>query len=107
MLVITGATGNIGSKITMNLLKQGRKVRVIGRDATRLQPFVDEGAQATVGDLTNGIDESTGDLAPALAWVARDEENGEGDAPWPTHYPKMPGEPPRVQPSKKREENWQ
>lgn len=53
MLVITGATGNIGSKITMNLLKQGRKVRVIGRDATRLQPFVDEGAEAAVGDLTD------------------------------------------------------
>lgn len=53
MLVITGATGNIGSKITMNLLKQGRKVRVIGRDIKRLQPFVNEGAEAMVGDLTD------------------------------------------------------
>lgn len=53
MLVMTGATGNIGSKITMNLLKQGKKVRVIGRDAKRLQPFVDKGAEAAVGDLTD------------------------------------------------------
>ena len=57
---------------------------------------------ADIGDLTDGIDEATGDLGAALAWVARDESDGLGDAPWPPHYPKMPGEPPRVQPSKRR-----
>jgi bifunctional non-homologous end joining protein LigD len=57
-----------------------------------------------VGDLTAGIDESPGRLDPLLEWVARDEEQGLGDAPWPPHYPKMPGEPPRVQPSKRRME---
>jgi DNA ligase D-like protein (predicted polymerase) len=56
-----------------------------------------------VGDLTDGIDESPGSLEMLLEWVKRDEEEfGLGDAPWPPHYPKMPGEPPRVQPSKKR-----
>ena len=55
-----------------------------------------------VGDLTDGIDESAGDLTPALEMVAADEEAGVGDAPWPPHYPKMPGEPPRVQPSKRK-----
>jgi DNA primase len=59
-----------------------------------------------VGDLTEGIDIQAGDLTKALEWVARDEANGIGDAPWPPHYPKMPGEPPRVQPSKKVAENW-
>lgn len=59
-----------------------------------------------VGDLTNGIDEAPGDLTPVLAMIETDETNGLGDAPWPPHYPKMPGEPPRVPPSKKREENW-
>ena len=39
--------------------------------------------------------------------VAADEADGVGDAPWPPHYPKMPGEPPRVQPSKMRKENWE
>lgn len=53
-----------------------------------------------VGDLTDGIDESPGRIDTLMEWVARDEENGIGDAPWPPHYPKMPGEPPRVQPSK-------
>ncbi len=55
-----------------------------------------------LGDLTAGIDDAAGDLDQALEWVARDEENGEGDAPWPPHYPKMPGEPPRVQPSRRK-----
>lgn len=56
----------------------------------------------SVGDLTEGIDESAGDIDVLMEWVRRDEENGLGDAPWPPHYPKMPGEPPRVQPSKQR-----
>ena len=55
-----------------------------------------------VGDLTEGIDEAAGRIDPLLEWVARDEEQGIGDAPWPPHYPKMPGEPPRVQPSRRR-----
>ena len=52
------------------------------------------------GDLTENMDEAAGELDGLLEMVARDEENGIGDAPWPPHYPKMPGEPPRVQPSK-------
>jgi len=59
-----------------------------------------------LGDLTEGIDEAPDDLTNALEWVARDEADGIGDAPWPPHYPKMPGEPPRVQPSKRVAENW-
>ncbi len=55
-----------------------------------------------VGDLTAGIDEAAGRIDTLLEWVARDEERGLGDAPWPPHYPKMPGEPPRVQPSRRR-----
>ena len=57
---------------------------------------------ADVGDLTDGIDEAAGELTPLLEMVADDEERGIGDAPWPPHYPKQPGEPPRVQPSKRR-----
>jgi bifunctional non-homologous end joining protein LigD len=57
---------------------------------------------AEVGDPAEGIDDAAGDLTPLLDMVAEDEERGLGDAPWPPHYPKMPGEPPRVQPSKRR-----
>jgi bifunctional non-homologous end joining protein LigD len=62
---------------------------------------------ADVGDLTAGIDDSAHRLDPLLEMVAADEDRGLGDAPWPPHYPKMPGEPPRVQPSKRRKENWE
>lgn len=56
-----------------------------------------------VGDLTRGIDEAPCRIDTLLEWVVRDhEEHGLGDAPWPPHYPKQPGEPPRVQPSKQR-----
>jgi DNA primase len=71
-------------------------------DMCDLMTFKDRWAE--VGDLTDGIDEAAGDLGSALEWVIRDEDAGLGDAPWPPHYPKMPGEPPRVQPSKRKME---
>lgn len=43
-------------------------------------------------------------LAPALAWYDRDAAAGEGEMPYPPEYPKMPGEPPRVQPSRARQQ---
>jgi uncharacterized protein YbjT (DUF2867 family) len=53
MYTILGATGNIGSVISRALLKKGEKVRVVGRSAGRLQPFVQRGAEAFVGDVAN------------------------------------------------------
>jgi uncharacterized protein YbjT (DUF2867 family) len=53
MYMILGATGNIGSVISKALLKKGEKVRVVGRSAGRLQPFVQRGAEAFVGDVAN------------------------------------------------------
>ncbi len=40
------------------------------------------------------------DLAPALAWWDRDVADGLPELPYPPDFPKMPGEPPRVQPSR-------
>jgi hypothetical protein len=54
---------------------------------------------AAIGDPGAGIDESAGSLEKLLALY---ESQGEGDAPWPPHYEKQDGEPPRVQPSKRR-----
>jgi uncharacterized protein YbjT (DUF2867 family) len=54
MYVITGATGNIGSKAADILLDAGEKVRVVGRNAASLQRFVDRGAEAAVGNLKDG-----------------------------------------------------
>jgi uncharacterized protein YbjT (DUF2867 family) len=53
MFVIAGATGNTGSVIAETLLARGEKVRVIGRSASRLAPFVKKGAEAAVTDVTD------------------------------------------------------
>jgi len=44
------------------------------------------------------------DLTPLLAMSERDLASGLADAPWPPVYPKMPGEPPRVAPSRARKD---
>src|SRR5262249_11948852 len=55
---------------------------------------------AKIGDRHAGIDAAAGSLDQLLELSARQEREGQGDAPWPPHYRKQPGEPPRVQPSK-------
>ncbi|HYL62526.1 MAG TPA: NmrA family NAD(P)-binding protein, partial [Candidatus Methylomirabilis sp.] len=53
MYIITGATGHTGSIAAEKLLATGAKVRVIGRDAKRLERFTREGAEAAVADMTD------------------------------------------------------
>jgi DNA ligase D-like protein (predicted polymerase) len=55
---------------------------------------------AEVGDVQAGIDDSLCDLRVLFEWVERDEAEGFGEAPYPPHFPKQPGEPRRVQPSR-------
>jgi DNA ligase D-like protein (predicted polymerase) len=54
------------------------------------------------GDPGAGIDAAVGSLEALLELSERHESEGLGDAPWPPHYRKQEGEPPRVQPSKRR-----
>jgi DNA ligase D-like protein (predicted polymerase) len=54
------------------------------------------------GDASAGIDEAVGSLDALIELSARHESEGLGDAPWPPNYAKQAGEPPRVQPSRKR-----
>jgi bifunctional non-homologous end joining protein LigD len=54
------------------------------------------------GDPSADIDERPGRLDSLLELAARDEREGLGDAPWPPHFRKQKGEPPRVQPSRAR-----
>jgi DNA ligase D-like protein (predicted polymerase) len=57
---------------------------------------------AQIGDRHADIDAHPCSLEPLLELSARQEAEGLGDAPWPPHYAKQAGEPPRVQPSKAR-----
>jgi hypothetical protein len=59
---------------------------------------------AELGDVHAAMDDALNDLGVLLEWVEREEAAGEGEAPYPPNFPKMPGEPPRVQPSRKRME---
>jgi bifunctional non-homologous end joining protein LigD len=55
------------------------------------------------GDPSRSIDDHAGRLTDLLELAARDEREGLGDAPWPPHFRKKAGEPPRVQPSRARQ----
>jgi hypothetical protein len=59
---------------------------------------------AKLGDLHNGIVEAVCDLRVLLEWVEREEATGEGEAPYPPNFPKMPGEPKHVQPSRAKKD---
>jgi bifunctional non-homologous end joining protein LigD len=64
----------------------------------RLDTVPDRVAQR--GDPSADIDAHAGSLSALLELARRDEEEGLGDAPWPPNFPKQPGEPKRVQPSR-------
>jgi bifunctional non-homologous end joining protein LigD len=60
---------------------------------------------AEVGDPSADIDANVGSLDALLALADRDEAAGLGDAPWPIHFRKQPGEPKRVQPSRAKKDS--
>jgi hypothetical protein len=58
---------------------------------------------AELGDVHAGMDDHRYSLEALLDLARRDEhDHGLGDLPYPPEYPKMPGEPRRVQPSRAR-----
>jgi DNA ligase D-like protein (predicted polymerase) len=58
---------------------------------------------AQLGDRHAGIDDQAYSLQPLLELYETDVASGLGDMPYPPDYPKMPGEPKRVQPSRDRD----
>lgn len=67
----------------------------------------DDYTMATVPNLVRrrsdpwaGMDDVAQSITPLLDMADADAERGLGDLPYPPNYPKMPGEPKRVQPSK-------
>jgi uncharacterized protein YbjT (DUF2867 family) len=50
MIVVTGATGHTGRAAAERLLAEGKTVRVIGRGREQLEPFVEQGAEAFIGN---------------------------------------------------------
>lgn len=56
MIAITGATGNTGAPAADASLAKGEKIRVIGRDASKLERFTAKGAEAFTGNAENADD---------------------------------------------------
>jgi len=56
------------------------------------------------GDPWAEMTENPGTIDELLGWWERDLADGLGELPFPPDYPKMPGEPPRVQPSRARKD---
>lgn len=54
----------------------------------------------SIGDPWAGMHDHPGRIDVLLQWWERDLEQGLGELPFPPDFPKMPGEPPRVQPSR-------
>jgi uncharacterized protein YbjT (DUF2867 family) len=51
MILVVGATGNLGGAVARMLLVQGQPVRILARSQSNYQPLVDAGAQVVLGDL--------------------------------------------------------
>lgn len=58
----------------------------------------------TTGDPWAKFGEKPGTIDVLMEWWERDLKNGLGELPFPPDFPKMPGEPPRVQPSRAKKE---
>ncbi len=53
MILVAGATGDLGGVVARMLLSKGRSVRVLVRPKSNYKPLIDAGAQAAIGDLKN------------------------------------------------------
>ncbi len=51
MILVVGATGNLGGTVTRMLLAKDQPVRILARSQSNYQPLVDAGAQVVLGDL--------------------------------------------------------
>jgi hypothetical protein len=73
------------------------------RDPRDLNLFTVPDRLRELGDPHAAIDDRACSLQPLLELFV---EQGAVEMPYPPDYPKMPGEPPRVQPSRKNPANW-
>jgi uncharacterized protein YbjT (DUF2867 family) len=86
MYVILGASGNTGSIIANFLLSKGQKVRVVGREAGRLQRFVRKGAETFTADMTDAaaLTKAFGGARAAYVMLppitSREDQERESDA---------------------------
>jgi DNA ligase D-like protein (predicted polymerase) len=90
-----------GAPVSMPL----RWDQLVGVDPGEFTVHTVPGILADSGDAWADMDQAVGDVTGAIAlWDKDIHERGLGELNFPPDYPKMPGEPPRVQPSKRRKD---
>jgi dihydroflavonol-4-reductase len=52
-VLVTGATGFLGSSLARRLLSEGARVRVLAQSPERAKPLADRGVQVVAGDITD------------------------------------------------------
>jgi uncharacterized protein YbjT (DUF2867 family) len=79
MIVITGATGRTGRATAEALLAKGEKIRVIGRDAARLAPLAEQGAEVFVGSIEDSHSMTQGFLGASAVYLVLPEDLSQED----------------------------
>ncbi|WP_415134951.1 DNA polymerase domain-containing protein [Microbacterium sp.] len=79
---------------------------LVGLDPSRFTVRSIPQRLAEVGEPWAGMQDAPGRIDTLLSWWERDRADGLGELPFPPEFPKKPGEPPRVQPSKKVAAHW-
>src|ERR687887_951522 len=87
--IIYGGGGAIGSAVARAFAAEGARVYLAGRTLEKLEKAAE-------------VIRRAGGQAHTAQLDALDEQAGLPHAPWPPVYPKMPGEPRRVAPSRAR-----
>ena len=64
-ILITGATGKVGSRLVPRMLAKGHEVHILVRDAAKASALVNRGAMIITGDLFQ-----TNTLPPAVSKMA-------------------------------------
>ena len=82
MILVAGATGNLGSAITQMLLAQGHTVRILARPGSNFRPLVDAGARVVMGDLKDrpSLDEACTGVETVIT-TANSAQRGGDDNP--------------------------
>lgn len=79
MIVITGASGRTGGAAARALLEKGEKPRVVGRDAKKLGPLVQNGAEAFVGNVEDSAFLAKAFAGASAVYVVLPEDTSQPD----------------------------
>lgn len=74
MIVVTGATGRTGRRVTELLLAKGRTVRAVGRDAKKLAALAELGAEPSVGNVEDASFLTAGFSGAAAVYLVLPED---------------------------------